>query len=224
MNPPALHFIGDSHTEYLRNAVDHGYFAGSETTMCMVGGATAVGMRNPKSVTNALEKMLQSVVDLDRRTVIIMQLGEVDCGFVIWYRARKYGETIEHQLDAALAAYSSFVVKLLVLGFARIILTGATLPTIKDDHPWGEIADLRREISVSIQERTQLTLRYNQSLRIIAHQLGVGFVDISAALIDPATGIIKDAYRHPNPRNHHLHPVLGARLWGEHLTKALEAR
>jgi len=217
-----LHFVGDSHIDYLRDASKYGYFTGREITTCCVGGATAVGMRNPKSQTNALATFRKSLENLDRATIIIIQLGEVDCGFVIWYRAKKYFETVDQQLAESISSHLDFAKSVLDMGFKRVILTSATLPTIKDDHPWGEIADLRREIATPIADRTALTHQYNAALRAGAARLGMGYADIGAAVLDPVTGIIRDDFRHPNPKNHHIHPVEGPKVWGAYLTPEIE--
>jgi hypothetical protein len=223
MTPKApLHFIGDSHTDYLRDAAIYGFFADRKISKCVVGGATAVGLRNPKSTTDALTILKRSLVELDRSTIVILQLGEVDCGFVIWYRAQKYGETVDDQLSQSVAAYRAFVQTIQAQGFRRVIITGAMLPTIPDGHQWGDVADLRREVAAPIAARTALTLRYNEALRKIARELGTGYTDITEILMDSVTGTIHGRFRHPNLENHHIHPVFGARAWGAQLTPELE--
>ncbi|MGZ4996491.1 MAG: hypothetical protein ACXV8J_01485 [Methylobacter sp.] len=41
-----------------------------------------------------------------------LMLGEVDTGFVIWYRAQKYQESAATMMNQAIASYSGFLVEL----------------------------------------------------------------------------------------------------------------
>lgn len=87
------HIVGDSHLRGIRRAAERGLIKRG-CVFTQVPGATAVGLRNPNSTTNALETFRAAL--LPRRNVIpVIHLGEVDCGFVIWYRAEKYGESLE---------------------------------------------------------------------------------------------------------------------------------
>lgn len=132
---PKLLFIGDSHArvfEYIKKKSFLNYYL----NIIWVGGATAQGMVNPNSKTNALQ-IFQEKIKNNTYKHIFIQLGEVDCGFVIWYRAKKYSETIEFQMERSLKNYFSFVKWLMENKCKSIILTGAILPTIKDGVDWG---------------------------------------------------------------------------------------
>jgi len=208
-----LAFFGDSHLMYFRSAATRGLFGQRPIGMCEVPGATAVGLRNPNSATNALQTFREALGKLDPGTILVVHLGEVDCGFVIWYRAQKYGEPVQRQVEESLDAYFSFVDDALAAGISRIIVTGATLPTIRDGQNWGDVANARREVTASLRERTELTLAYNQELRRRAEARGLAFADISDEALDPVTGVIREGMRHPDPRNHHLDDSLAGLLW-----------
>jgi hypothetical protein len=204
--------VGDSHISSFRAAHRRGLFD-APTSFRMVEGATAVGLRNPNSLTNALAIFERSLLPPKKNVTPVIQLGEVDCGFVIWWRAKKYSEPIDMQLEQSIAAYREFVDKLLRAGYSRIVITGATMPTIQDGQDWGEIANARREVTASLQERTDLTRRYNAALSKLAAERDLPFVDIGDLVLDPATGLIAEKFRHPNKADHHLNPELVAPLW-----------
>jgi hypothetical protein len=130
------------------------------------------------------------------------------------------GETINAQWQPG-KRYFSLVDKLLAAGYPTVIITAASVPTIRDGQNWGAIANLRREISVSIRDRTALTLRYNSLLSAEATKRGLPFVDPSATFVDPATGVIRDVFRHSDPLNHHLAPETAGPVWAEALNKAI---
>lgn len=214
-----LLFLGDSHLAYFRSAAQSKRFGPRVVQFCEVGGATAVGLRNPNSKTNALGVFRHVLTIARPGSIIVIQLGEVDCGFVIWYRAEKYGEGIESQMDESIASYFAFVDEAIELGFQRIIVTGATLPTIRDGQDWGGIANLRREVTATLRERTELTLAYNRELERNAEQRSLLYVDITADVLDPVTGVVRDEFRNADSRNHHLDYEQAAGCWVRQLER-----
>nr|WP_246329536.1 SGNH/GDSL hydrolase family protein [Chthonobacter rhizosphaerae] len=221
-----LSICGDSHLLPIEYAYKAGWFGPVRCRFRRVGGATAVGLRHPTSKTEALTIFRRALLPARPGVVPVFQLGEVDCGFVIWHRAAKYGESVEAQLDASVAAYITFVDELRAAGYPTVILTAATVPTIVDgalDRPEsaGEVALLRASVTASLAERTALTARYNERLRSAAAARGLPFVDLTPDLIDPSTGVVADRFRHVRAEDHHLHPVEGGRLWARRLTEAL---
>src|SRR5579872_5949032 len=94
--------IGDSHTAVFRHPVMKLRFPWVKFDVCQVGGATASGIENPNSQTQAyrvFDDRLERVVEED---TIIVLLGEVDTGFVIWYRAQKYHSSVQEMLETAI--------------------------------------------------------------------------------------------------------------------------
>ena len=82
-----IHILGDSHAVYFKAAAEAGRLGRRRASYCIVPGATAAGMRNPNSMTDALSRFRASLAWTGPRTLHVIQLGEVDCGFVIWLRA-----------------------------------------------------------------------------------------------------------------------------------------
>ncbi len=210
------HIVGDSHIDAFRHAAAHGKIL-APCRFTQVKGATAVGLRNPNSKTDAMAQFRAGLLPKPDDAIPVFQLGEVDCGFVIWYRARKYGEAIERQVQQSIAAYFDFVDALVAGGYPHVVVTGAVVPTIRDGLDWGEVANARREVTATLFERTALTLSYNDRLRQGATARGLSYIDISSDVIDPATGVVSDVYRNPDPSDHHLDPDKAGSLWAEKL-------
>lgn len=210
-----LYFLGDSHVSTIRNAYLKGLFGKAKAKFTIVGGATAVGLRHPTSKTQALLVYKKNLIPFRPRVLPIFQLGEVDCGFVIWARAQKYGESVEDQVSQSIASYTNFLVELKEHGYKDIIVTSAVLPTILDGQLEGEVAHLRREVKASLKERTDLTIQYNSRLRQNVEDRGMIFIDLTPHLLDPQTGIIQEAFRHPDPADHHLNPITGGEVWAK---------
>ncbi|WP_454876735.1 hypothetical protein [Pseudomonas farris] len=205
--------IGDSHLDSLQAAADLGLLRSDESVFCIVPGATAVGLRNPNSITNAISLFRVAAQGRSKTHRVLIHLGEVDCGFVMWWRQAKYGEPIESQLHQSISAYKSFVIELLEMGYESICITGASLPTIRDGVDFGNVANKRSEISVSLKERTLLTQQYNSALLTIASEFGCSYFDLSEAFVDFRTGVVSDFFRHTDPCDHHLDPSKVVGVW-----------
>lgn len=220
-SPLPIYYLGDSHVRYIKKAGKLGLLAPHELSGVEVGGATAVGMRNPNSKTDAIGRFRTWIRDRPRDAIIVFHLGEVDCGFVIWYRAEKYDEPVGLQMKNSIDAYFEFIDELRGSGFRRIIITGATLPTITDDDQIGEVVLKRSAITATQVERTDLTRRYNAALRREAERRGLPFVDIDEEVLDPSTGVVEEKMRNPNPEDHHMNGTLAAVYWARRLQGAI---
>lgn len=211
--------IGDSHIEVFNYIKKNNLIPGYKIEVKSVGGATAQGMVNPNSKTKALLIFKKYLEKINRQSWILIQLGEVDCGFVIWYRAEKYGLTIEKQMETSLTNYFSFLKDLRSKGFKNIVILGAILPTIKDNQDWGKVANLRKEIKATLKERTCLTLRYNSYLKKFALQMKFHYIDITNYILNKKTGVINEIYLNEINTDHHLSNKLTAKLWINELRK-----
>ncbi len=207
-----IHCLGDSHLRYFMWADKNQIWLNTRFKFFQVPGATAMGMANPNSKTNAMESFVHYISNLDLPEILLFSLGEVDCGFVIWYRAEKYGETVEEQLDRSLNNYFTFVDRVIEMHAPQIIISSVPLPTIQDGQDWGEVANLRREISASLRERTELTFLYNKRLKEFCQENGHEFLDFTSDTLDPGTGLIADSFLEKNPLDHHLNAIATGKL------------
>lgn len=192
--------IGDSHVWVLDHLAEHGApLEHTELAVTGVGGATAFGLANPNSTTNALEVFRQVVADQDARTVLLM-LGEIDCGFLAWLRADRDGTSVEQQLAASFERYHRFVDELAQRA-ATVLVVTVPPPTVPDYSTWGGLDNARRRVTASLRERTDATRTYNGWIRKLG---GVRVVDVEHECLDPSTGLVRDALRRADPLDHHL--------------------
>ncbi|MBK3732414.1 hypothetical protein GAY29_04710 [Azospirillum brasilense] len=210
------YFIGDSHVQSFEVAATLRLL--NRPARCLpVPGATSVGLRNPESQTHAVALFKEALLPAQADAIPVIQLGEVDCGFVIWWRAQRHGDCVERQLEDSVAACAAFVDDLLEGGYPTLVLTGAVLPTICDGETRGKVARARHEVTATLRQRTELTHRYNALLRNEAAARGLPFIDITPCITDPDSGLVAEAFRSPNPGDHHLHPIRAAEVWAEAL-------
>jgi hypothetical protein len=206
--------LGDSHIEVIDRYVSKKVKALFDVVS--IPGATAQGLVNPNSSTDALRVFETRLARARRWQTVLLELGEVDCGFVIWYRAEKMAITIDEQVEVSLSNYLRFIDRQVATGF-EVWVMSAPLPTIGDAQDWGEIANVRRMVTASQVARTALTVRYNNRLRESCLERRVRFIDVSSEQFDPATGVIKREFRHSNRLDHHLDDT----AWGNLIIREL---
>lgn len=205
--------LGDSHLAALKFAADLGILNVGSNYFSIVPGATAVGLRNPNSLTDAVNIFKTSLLNQPLDSHVLIHLGEVDCGFVIWWRAKKYCESVNLQFQESIDAYSQFLEEVLENGFVKLCIAGASLPTIRDGVDFNDIANKRSAISVGIQQRTELTLKYNHELNKLANQFGICYFDITDGVLDRSSNLVHDFFRNPDSRDHHLDKQKIVGIW-----------
>jgi len=192
--------LGDSHAQIFGHDLFKIYLPFVRFDVCSVGGATVSGLNNPNSKTATSEIFRNKLKGTPHGTSVIVMLGEVDTGFVIWYRAEKHGEMVETMLEKAVRNYRALIEE--IASNHKPIVISTPLPTITDDNDWGEVANLRREVSVSQRERTQLTLRFNAAIKAWCREKGIAYLDLDTESIGEH-GLVSGSLLHDNPRDHH---------------------
>lgn len=210
--------IGDSHCAVFRNSYIRKRFSGLFFNCRIVQGATVSGLDNPNSKTRALPIFRESIKKFGGSTILTL-IGEVDTGFVIWYRAKKHSEPVENSFNAAVHNYKIFLAS--CRKSHAVICISAPLPTIRDDDDWGDVANLRREIAASQYERTQLTLRFNKEMGDFCHTNDIGFIDLDRDSL-ATNGLVYEHLLNKNKTDHHYDQDSYAKLLAPGLKKALD--
>ncbi len=198
--PDEVLVLGDSHVEVFKHWKFIQAFPSFTFSVCSVGGATASGLENPNSKTQAYTIFSKALEEKKRKKVIIM-LGEVDTGFVIWYRAQKYGVDVTHMLTEAVKNYCSFLADVSTKA-DQIIVISTPLPTIKDRNAMGEVANLRKSVKTTIHERTALTLKFNREIEKYCKTQDITFINLDDDCLG-VDGAVKKEMKSKNPRDHH---------------------
>jgi hypothetical protein len=194
--------LGDSHAAVFSDARLRAEFPLHSFNVVAVGGATASGLENPNSKTQSSPIFLEAVKKSAAATVLVL-LGEVDTGFVIWYRAEKYKAEVSEMLLTALTSYQSFLT--LLRDQRRVICLSAPLPTITDGQEWGAVANARRDVRASQLERTMLTIGFNESMRKFCESNGIEYLDFDDESIGKE-GLVDSKLLNSNPLDHHYEP------------------
>lgn len=212
---------GDSHTRvfnYCNNKQENIIF-----DVCIVSGATAQGSVNPNSKTDALNIFEKKINSTSSDKLLIM-LGEVDCGFVIWVRSKKYNINVDEQINNSVNNLFTFIDNITATKKYTnkdIIVCGSVLPTIKDNTDKKILAGARSLVDVSQLERTNKTIEYNKLLKINCDKYNYNYIDIVSDIIGN-DGIVKDEFLNSNPKEHHLDNNKTYNLWLSKLKNILK--
>jgi hypothetical protein len=178
-----------------------------------VNGATLSGLQNPNSVTRAgsiFEQRLALAAECRRPPVaVIVLLGEVDCGFVIWWSHEQRGLPLDEGLDRAVAGC------VLLLERARrvapVIVISAPLPTLGSNADFGDDANLRREIKASQEERTALVREFNARVQEASEAIGATYLNLDPMSLG-SNGLVSPLLALQNQLDHHYDAVVYGRL------------
>ncbi|MEZ8358959.1 hypothetical protein AB6C40_01550 [Vibrio splendidus] len=191
--------LGDSHVLVFENSHITERYKDFFFNICSVGGATLSGLDNPNSKTKAMPTF-SSEIKINKPKFIIINLGEVDMGFVIWYRNQYNNISIQEALDKAVKNYIRLILN--AKNKADVICISAPLPTIKDDQDWGEVANLRGSISATQRERTELTKEFNSLIDQFCSKNAVRYINLDCRSSD-YDGLVSKSLLNDDELNHH---------------------
>lgn len=215
--------LGDSHTRVFQQKRIQKCIPGSFFHIVGVKGATASGLTNPNSKTQSYQ-IFRKALEKTRAKQVVVMLGEVDTGFVIWYRIKKYDQPVADMLQTTVKTYTEFLRGLKESGM-HVICISAPLPTIED---WNdnrfqraskaneqtvitasqqadeldEIASARQQVSASLAERTALTLAFNQQVEEICRHHDICFLNFDSESLGNE-GTVAPKLLSSNSRDHH---------------------
>jgi len=209
--------LGDSHTPVFNHPSFKKSFPELIFKVVTVIGATASGLENPNTKTQAYPIFKKALKHSSAEKVIIM-LGEVDTGFVIWYRAKKYQESVSAMADRAFASYSKFLLE--VAARFKVVCISTPLPTIRDGSDWGDVANARKEVTATQLERTALTLLFNRQMQAFCKQHNICYIMLDSVSLGE-DGVVTSELINCNPNDHHYEPDIYSRLLIERLKDVL---
>ncbi len=205
-NQTVLHCIGDSHVQNFEYMSRKYLLPRTDMRFCIVQGATNMGLANPHSQTQAMPIFKDYLNRVSPENRVVLWLGEVDCGFVIWYRAEKNETTIQEQFELSLTNYFTLIELYMKKTHpANLIVCSVPLPTIPDQLlSKGEVVNKRLSINATQKQRTDLTINYNNRLNNFCWQHSIHYMDLQQATLDNKTGVVSDIFLNENPSDHHL--------------------
>jgi len=213
--------LGDSHTMYAEHAKNNGLFnAENDINIIKCSGATTHGLGNPKSKTQGRNTFKENIKK-HKPDVTIFHMGEVDCGYVIWYWAQNKNISIHEQLYISIDNYFNFVSEF-TRDVKHVAITSATPPSITDDDAKlpGSVSDVRGDISASQLERTQLTQEFNKECEKRCESFGYTYIPLYDGML--SNGVIDKKYQTRKKMDHHFNSSMMAPIWAKHINNYID--
>ena len=213
--------IGDSHGGVFEYCFDHDLLAPHLVNCEIVAGATAYGLNNDQSATGAWQKFAAALDRFSCFDVVVIVLGECDCSYALWKKAESLQLPPTELIPRSLQGVKRLLARVEQnQAVRRIVLAGASLPSIEDGMLAMQENLLRREIAATQKERTGLVLEFNRRLAALAAELGVGYFDLTGQTMSLQTGLLDRRYAAGGDDHHLSHPASGP-LWAEALRGVL---
>jgi hypothetical protein len=209
--------LGDSHVRVLEQTRWQKIEPKLSWEVVSVDGATLLGLYNPKSKTQAGERFTKALI-ASHADAVVVSLGEVDAGFLIWAKAEKEQSDPYAMAMLALKNYRRFIKTARLK--AGVIVVSAPLPTLMDASAEGEVSKLRAGISATQKDRIALTIWLNAKLEAWCEKQGIAYVNLDQLALG-SDGLVRSALQHQNPKNHHYNPKQYRRLLKKHLLPVL---
>ncbi len=201
--------FGDSHVSIFRLMNSHPAIRGRKIRFrCIpVSGATALGLANPNSKTNAFEIFRHWLVQIPANRFIFFMMGEVDAGFVIWWRAQKHQLPISQMLEESVNNYFEFILNV-HRSHPKLYVFSAPLPTLADGNNYGpKVRNYRKEVTANQKQRTELTLNFNKKIGVRLKNKGIDFIDLDSLSLDSKTGLVHKELVNSRAQDHHYEPA-----------------
>jgi hypothetical protein len=176
-------------------------------------GASAYGLRNLRSVTQAYTRFKKALDESEASEVIIL-IGAVDTDFLIWHRAKLGNCGIQRFTEESVSAYCRFLLE--VSPQRRVICISAPLPTIADSRKWGGAVNSGRAVAATRLERTNLTLHFNREVQAFCDREGIEYLMLDDQSLGPG-GEVRKSLLSSNPADHHYDSRAYAALIAQNL-------
>ena len=210
-NGKRILILGDSHAGVFEEMFNQGYFKKNFVSCEIVGGATAYGINNAQSLSQAHTKFKKAVKRFHYCETVAIMLGEVDCSIALWVIAEKNQQSPDDLLDHIVDKVNQFLKQ--HLNNKKIIILAASLPTVFDHQIDDQVYLPRKGKQYPHQQRTKLVISLNQKLDEMARQNGYAYLDITDAILDKKTGLISTDYVKQDMIDHHLSFSTTYDLW-----------
>lgn len=182
-------------------------------------GGTASGLYNPRSVTQTYAQFMQALKSVPN-DLVVLNLGEVDTGYTIWARAKRGNFDPMQAMVHAANNYIRFVGEARRL--CQLVVVSAPLPTLSDDfEPADDVLTTRKAVDHSQEDRTALTLAFNDRVAAACAGLGVPYLDDRTASLAPH-GLVWPQWQREDGPDHHYNRKIYAKWLARGLKPFLE--
>ena len=221
MRERAVLVCGDSHSEVWRFI---GRLSATKRTgrTCVginvivnkVPGASAMGLRNPLSQTQAHSKFTRMLQSLEiEKKAVVFALGSVDLDFILILKMLS-GEdcSIQQLIENSVSGLFNFIDSLIakeIVSLDQVCVQSVFPPCLESGNHLATVLKSKQEDSrvneesleiPTLRQRTHFALMFNEALLEESRKRGIEFLDFCSVLIDDETGVVQDRFRNLQSR------------------------
>lgn len=194
-----VHCVGDSHVRVYRHVRSR--MSNVALTTTVVRGATAYGILNSMSNSGASQRIEYSVRNTPEGQPVLLQLGEVDCGSLLWRLGERRNVAPVALLETAQERYFRFVDD---LDRHPMIISGVTPPTVDDYTLYQGDSNPRYGLTASWNARLQLARTWNSRVSAWCADEGHVYLDVLEPFLTTDGAAVRQALLPYSPSDHHL--------------------
>ena len=177
-NKPLIYTVGDSHVKAFRwnrlFIVRH------------LGAATAHNLGKEHSKTGANRKLIDIMSRVDRKAVVLLSFGEIDCRIHIYHQYKKRGEVtpIRELIDDTILNYGNVLQKLRDLGVNFVVYGVPPATRVRNEY--------RYRFYATPEMHSQISRMFNDRLKGFCEEKGYRYIDVHSRFSDDDGFMLKE--------------------------------
>jgi hypothetical protein len=175
---PLIHVIGDSHGKVFRG--------NRQFIVHHLGAATAHNLAKQKSTTSSNRKLFNIIAGINRKDVVLLVFGEIDCRIHIYYQYKKNGEqkAIDTLVDDTVSNYGEVLGELRNLGVYFVVYGVPPATEVRNEY--------RYPFYASPEIHCRISSIFNERLKDLCAERGYPYIDIHSRFSDENGFMLRD--------------------------------
>jgi hypothetical protein len=210
-----------------------------------IDGASCVGFGKRQSTLN-VKNMILNDISVNRIDFLVLNFGQVDTELGLFYEkyVKKKTINITECINRYIKAYVEFISNI-PMDKSKIIVKGVNVTAlcysqhrflnyiiriitenINDEADKIEIRKkMKQDLDVFTDSlRTNIALKFNDSLKLALSKINVSYIDINAGLLDPLTNLIKLEFIYGKFDHHIVDSIMSRSLYLNELLNVLTVK
>ena len=155
--------------------------------MLSCGAATAHNLGKKNSTTNSNRKLFKIIDTVNRKDIVVLAFGEIDCRVHIYYQYKKNNERkeISELIDDTISSYGEVLQRLQELGINFLVYGVPPATKVRNEY--------RYPFYAPPEIHGQISRMFNERLKELCEKRGYGYIDILSRFSDES-GFMPEEY------------------------------
>jgi len=176
---PLVHAIGDSHVKAFKGE--------KRFVVYHIGAPTAHNLVKENSLSDSNRKLFKIVNTINKRDIVLLSFGEIDCRIHIYYQHKKNNgnRSIGDLIDGTVANYGQVLRTLREMGLNFIVYGVPPVASVRNEY--------RYEFYAPLDVHARINSMFNDRLRDFCLEQGYPYIDVHSRFSD-GNGYMLDKY------------------------------